>query len=163
QGGKLAFAFPVRTLPYDTKEERRTVFVHLNARLMRPGNYTIEVTAGGQTAAAKIELYSHIRQSSFRLVDWGSRATCVEQAALGVDGMGFNLLLASYGGLSADDAIRAGMDYMWCCTMSGGHQMDLRLECDWSDPRVLRGGTARVVRRAFQDRTNPNCIGVHFY
>jgi hypothetical protein len=159
QGGKLAFVFPAHA----AKAERRTIFVRLNARLMRPGNYTVEVAAGGETKSAKIEIYSHIRKSSFRLVDWASHAKGEEQAALGEDGMGFNVLLASYGGLSADDAIRAGLDYMWCCTMSGGHQMDLRLECDWSDPLVLRGATARVVRRAFQDRTNPNCIGVHFY
>src|SRR5262249_38753327 len=39
----------------------------------------------------------------------------------------------------------------------------LRLECDWSDPLVVRGGTRRVVRRAFEDRTRPNVPGVHFY
>jgi hypothetical protein len=41
--------------------------------------------------------------------------------------------------------------------------MDLRQECDWSDPYVTRGGTQRVVRRAFIDRTRPNVVGVHFY
>src|SRR5438128_4757017 len=37
QGGKLAFVFPTRTPPYNVNEERRTVFVRLNGRLMRPG------------------------------------------------------------------------------------------------------------------------------
>jgi len=59
--------------------------------------------------------------------------------------------------------MRAGVDFMSNCTMSGAHQMDLRMECDWSDPYVTRGGTVRVVRRAFQDRTRGNVPGVHFY
>ena len=42
--------------------------------------------------------------------------------------------------------------------MSGGHQMDLRQECDWSDPYVIHGGTRRVARRAFMDRTRPNVM-----
>ncbi len=41
--------------------------------------------------------------------------------------------------------------------------MDMRGECDWSDPYVTRGGTRRVARRAFIDRTRPNVLGVHFY
>jgi len=45
----------------------------------------------------------------------------------------------------------------------GAHQMDIRVECDWSDPDVMRGGTARVAQQAFIDRTAPDCIGVHFY
>src|SRR5205807_734886 len=49
------------------------------------------------------------------------------------------------------------------CVMSGANQMDLRMECDWSDPSVTRGGTMRVVRRAMIDRTRPNVPGVHFY
>ncbi len=47
--------------------------------------------------------------------------------------------------------------------MGGAHQMDMRSECDWSDPYVTRGGTRRVARRAFVDRTRPNVLGVHFY
>ena len=49
------------------------------------------------------------------------------------------------------------------CTMSGAHQMDLRSDADWSDPYVLAGGTARVAKRALEDETKANCIGVHFY
>ena len=46
----------------------------------------------------------------------------------GEENLGFNLFL----GYENDSAnfIRAGVDYMRNCTMSGGHQMDLRLECD---------------------------------
>jgi hypothetical protein len=163
EGSALSFTFPLRAVAVVGKEARATEHLHLNGWLLRPGKYTLAATIGGASASTTLEIYSHIRKSSFRLVDWASRATGAEQATLGEDGLGFNLLYASYGGLSADDTIRGGLDYMWCCTMGGGHQMDLRLECDWADPYVLQGGTARVVRRAFQDRTHPNAIGVHFY
>jgi hypothetical protein len=163
EGSQLSFTFRARAVPAEGNEARATEHLHLNGRLLRPGNYTLEASIGGVTAKSAFELYSHIRQSSFRLVDWSSRAKGEEQLVLGEKSMGFNTLYASYGGLSADDTIRAGMDYMWCCTMGGAHQMDIRMECDWSDPYVLGGGTARVVRRAFMDRTHPNCIGVHFY
>jgi hypothetical protein len=160
---RIQATFPVPAVALVGKEARRTEFLSLNARLLRPGYYTLLVTVDGENAAVPIEVYSHVRRSNFRLVDWGSRAKDTEQTVLGEDGMGFNVFYASYGGLDTDAVIRAGMDYMWCCTMGGGHQMDLRLECDWSDPAVLRGGCARVVRRAFIDRTRPNAIGVHFY
>ena len=162
-GSQMRLAFPLRAVPMVGNDARTTEHVRLNGWLLRPGRYTVEAAAHGATAQTAIELYSHIRKSSFRLVDWASRATGAEQAVLGEEGLGLNTLLASYGGLSPDDAIRAGLDYMWCCTMGGGHQMDLRQECDWSDPYVLAGGTARVVRQAFRDRTKPNCMGVHFY
>lgn len=160
EASKLDFVFLV-----DVTQQAAQVtdHLHLNGRLLRPGKYSIEAASGGTSAKTEVELYSHLRKSSFRLGDWGSRARGAEQAVLGEDSLGFNLYYPAYGGLSADDTIRAGMDYMWNCTMSGGHQMDLRMECDWSDPYVIRGGTARVVRRAFQDRINPNAIGVHFY
>lgn len=162
---KLEFSFPVPAVEVDGKEARRTEHLYLNGWLLRPGNYTLEASTGGTTVQAPIEIYSHLRKSSFRLGDWGSRADAKkgDQAVMGEDGMGFNILYPSYGGLNPDDTIRGGVDYMWCCTMSGAHQMDMRMECDWSDPVVLGGGTARVVRRALQDRVNPNAVGVHFY
>jgi hypothetical protein len=135
---------------------------HINGWLLRPGKYTVEATTDGATGKAEIEVYSHIRQSDFRLINWG-RATKQQQLAEGEDGFGFNLFYGGYG--SDDDAnfIRAGVDFMSCCTMSGAHQMDIRMECDWSDPYVTRGGTRRVARRAMIDRTRPNVPGVHFY
>jgi hypothetical protein len=157
-GSRLAFSFPIAR-----GELRGTEHLRLNGRLLRPGRYTLEVSVEGAKAAKDIELYSHVRQTPFRLIDWSSRAKGVEQASMGADSLGFNLLYASYGGLSADDSIRAGLDYMWCCTMGGGHQMDLRMECDWSDPYVLQGATARVTNRAFRDRTHSNAVGVHYY
>ena len=162
-GSRMVFTFPVAAVAVAGDEARTTEHLHLNGWLLRPGRYSVEVAAYGATATTTIELYSHVRKSSFRLVDWGCRGKGAEQALLGEDSVGFNTLFAMYGGLSADDAIRAGLDYMWGCTMGGGHQMDLRQECDWSDPYVLGGARARVVRQALKDRTNPNCIGVHFY
>jgi hypothetical protein len=162
-GSRMDFTFPLAAAAVTGKEARQTEHLHLNGRLLRPGNYTVEVSAGGATDRAEIEVHSHVRKTPFKLIDWASQAKGSEQAALGEDSLGFNLLYASYGGLSAEDTIRGGLDYMWCCTMGGAHQMDMRLECDWSDPYVLGGGTARVVRRAFQDRVNPNAVGVHYY
>ncbi len=157
-GGRLSFAFPVAK-----GEGKVTEHLRLDGRLLRPGRYALEASVDGAKGSRDLELYSHVRQSPFRIVDWGCRAKGAEQGTMGADSLGFNLLYASYGGLSPDDTIRAGVDYMWCCTMSGGHQMDLRMECDWSDPYVVQGGTARVVQRAFKDRTRSNAAGVHFY
>ncbi len=157
-GSTMAFSFPL-----EAKDSPAVEHLRLNGRLLRPGKYTLEATAHGVSARKEIEIHSHVRKSSFRLVDWSSRAKGAEQATMGEDSLGFNLLYAAYGGISPDEAIRGGVDYMWCCTMGGGHQMDLRMECDWSDPYVLQGGAARVARQAFRDRTRPNCVGVHFY
>lgn len=157
-GSRMGFAFPV-----SRGESSATEHLHLNGRLLRPGRYALEAALEGSRVTTEIEVHSHIRQSPFRIIDWSSRAKGIEQATMGADGLGFNLLYAAYGGLSADDSIRGGLDYMWCCTMGGGHQMDLRMECDWSDPYVLQGATARAAQRAFMDRTHSNAVGVHFY
>ena len=89
--------------------------------------------------------------------------TIGSQLPQGEDGLGFNMFYGHYGQDTDAHFIRAGVDFMANCVMSGGHQMDLRMECDWSDPLVTRGGTRRVVRRAMMDRTRPNVPGVHFY
>src|SRR5437773_2901244 len=108
-GSKMSFAFPIAAAPGPTTEHLR-----VNGRLLRPGKYTLEAVAYGASAQREIELYSHIRKTSFRLVDWSCRAKGAEQATLGEEGLGFNLLYAAYGGLSPDDVIRGGLDYMWC-------------------------------------------------
>jgi hypothetical protein len=162
-GSRASFTFPLPAVAVSGTGARDTVHLHLNGWLLRPDKYTLEVAADGATAKSDIDVHSHVRQSSFKLIQWGSRAAKAEQGVLGEQSLGLNLIYASYGGLEPDELIRTGADYMWCCTMSGAHQMDIRQECDWSDPYVLRGGTARVVRRALQDRTRPNAIGVHFY
>ncbi|MBM4034331.1 MAG: hypothetical protein FJ291_21510, partial [Planctomycetes bacterium] len=165
EGSRVTVVFPVTggtPVPPDT-EARRTEHLHLNGWLLRPGRYTLEASCDGATATTEFTVHSHIRKSSFRLIDWGCGAKKDEAARLGEDGMGFNLLLASYGGHDQDANIRGGLDYMRNCTMGGAHQMDMRLECDWSDPYVLAGGMARSARQAFADRTAPNVVGVHFY
>ena len=139
-----------------------TEHYHINGRLLRPGKYSVNASANGATAEAQIEVYSHLRKSDFRLVNWG-RATKELQLVEGEDSLGFNLFYGSYGRDTDANFIRAGVDYISCCTMGGAHQMDIRLECDWSDPYVIRGGTSRVVREALMDRTRPNVLGVHFY
>lgn len=135
----------------------------LDARLLRPGGYTLSATAYGVTATQRIDVCSHIRKSTFRLIDWGGSGTGPEQALAGENGTGINLQYASWAGFDQDANIRGGMDFMRNCAMGGAHQMDGRQECDWSDPYVLVGGNARVARQALLDRTSPNVIGVHFY
>jgi hypothetical protein len=159
-GSRLAFAFAAGQAEASGGKARRIEHLHVNGWLLRPGKYTIEAACDGATASTPIEVFSHIRRSSFRLVNWGARATGTARLAEGEDNLGYNLF---NGGQNDDNLIRAGVDFMANCVMSGGHQMDLRQECDWSDPLVIQGGTRRVVRQAFRDRTWPNAIGVHFY
>ena len=161
-GSQLAF-----TLPVAGGGKTKTEHLHVNAWLMLPGKYSVDVAVDGQATdqatRPTIEVYSHVRQSSFRLINWGRADRREQQLPQGEDSFGYNLF---YGGYARDDEghfIRAGVDFMANCVMSGGHQMDLRTECDWSDPLVTRGGTRRVVRRAMFDRTRPNVPGVHFY
>jgi hypothetical protein len=156
-GSKLSYTFPVKA------GTRATEHLHVNGALLRPGMYTVGVAVDGVRSSTEIDVYSHLRKSDFRLINWG-RAQGKDQLVQGEDSLGFNLFYGNNGPNSdASGFMSAGVDFMSNCTMGGGHQMDLRAECDWSDPYVTRGGTARVVRRAFQDRTRGNVVGVHFY
>ena len=161
-GSKLRFTFALPAVAVAGGDARSTEHLHLNARLLRPGHYKIEAAADGTTAVTELDVYSHVRKSSYRLINWGT-AQGAQQLVEGEESLGYNLF---YGGGRGDDEanfIRAGVDFMEVCTMGGAHQMDMRSECDWSDPYVTRGGTRRVARRAFVDRTRPNVLGVHFY
>jgi hypothetical protein len=160
-GSKLDFTFAVR--PASGKTAVATEHLHLNGALLRPGKYRLDVAGDGTTATTQLEVYTHLRGSSFKTIDWASHASKHEQATLGEDSMGFNLMLYAYGGLDPDESIRGGLDYLRNCTLGGWHYMDLRRECDWSDPYVLGGGIARASKQAFEDRTRPNCLGVHLY
>ena len=161
-GSQLAFSFPVSAVPLVGNDARATEHLHLNGWLLRPETYHLNVSADGATLAkpVTIEVHSHVRKSTFKTIDWLSGARGADLDKLGEEGMGFNLDYANVGG---DDSIRGGLDYTGCCQMSGGHQMDLRAECDWSDPYVLQGATERAVRSALEFRNYPNAIGVHFY
>ncbi|MBI2190539.1 MAG: hypothetical protein HYU36_00975 [Planctomycetes bacterium] len=160
-GSRLSFSFPAAEVQPE-QSFRHTDHYHVNGWLLRPGHYRVEAESGGRAATAELDLFSHVRRSDFRLISWG-RANGKHQLVEGEDSLGFNLFYGSYGQDTEANFIRAGMDFIGNCVMGGGHQMDLRIECDWSDPYVTRGGTMRVVRRAFQDRTRPNVPGVHFY
>jgi hypothetical protein len=161
-GSKLSFTFAVPAAAAEGAAARRTEHLHLDGRLLRPGHYTLEADADGATAKTDFDVFSHLRKTSFKLISWG-RAAKEQQLVEGEDSLGFNLFYGNPGGDDAPNFLRAGVDFMSNCTMSGAHQMDIRMECDWSDPYVTRGGTRRVVRRAFRDRTVPNVLGVHFY
>jgi hypothetical protein len=161
EGSQLDFTFGVKAAA--GKPALATEHLHLNGYLLRPGKYTVRAAADGATAQTEMEVYSHVRRSSFKIIDWASRAARHEQAVLGEDSFGFNLMLYAYGGIDVDEMIRGRLDYMRNCTLGGWHYMDLRRECDWSDPYVLGGGIARASRQVFQERVNPNCLGVHLY
>lgn len=163
-GGKATFAFPVNSVALIDGSASATVHLQFNAQLLRPGKYTVEIACDGASATSMFDLHSHVRQSTFKLVDWGSPDPNA-QRVIGEDGMGYNLVYGPAGlqKRGGNQLIAGGVDQMACCTMSGGHQMDLRMECDWSDPLVAQGGTRRTTRRALADRTDPNILGVHFY
>src|SRR5438309_2121874 len=158
-GSRIATSFAVALL--DGKG--RTDHLHVNGWLLRPGKYKVEVLVDGASDSTDIEVYTHLRQSSFKLINWGRATKSNEQLIQGENSLGYNVFYGHYGADEKADFLRAEVDYIANCVMSGGHQMDLRLECDWSDPLVTRGGTRRVVKRAMIDRNRPNVPGVHFY
>ncbi|HKB35906.1 MAG TPA: hypothetical protein VKD72_05595 [Gemmataceae bacterium] len=162
-GSRVFTTFAVAAVPVRGKEARTTEHLHVNGALLRPGTYSVEASCDGATAKTDIEVHSHLRQSSFRLVNWGRAGKEAEQRVQGEDSLGFNLFYGHYGNDDQAHFLRAGVDFIANCVMSGAHQMDIRMECDWSDPYVTRGGTMRVVRRAMIDRSRPNVPGVHFY
>ena len=159
-GSAAAFSFAVPGVTVKGKDARATEHFYVNGSLLRPGHYRVEVSVNGADANAEFDVFSHVRKSSFKLIGWGNTAEGPQQEAMGEDSVGFNLLMAKGWG---DHSIRGGVDWMQCCTQGGAHQMDMRQECDWSDPYVIRGGTARLSRAAFYHRLNPNAVGLHCY
>jgi hypothetical protein len=162
-GSVLSFSFPARAVALENGKASTTEHLHLNGWLLRPGTYTVAVAVDGATAQTTIGVYSHVRQSTYRLLHWGGDYSKQDELiAQGKDGMGFNLI---YDGnvLNQQASIRAGVDIMGNCLMGGGHQHDLRLQNDWSDPYVYLGAVQRGVDRAFAFRTMPNAIGAHLH
>ncbi|GMV83166.1 MAG: hypothetical protein AMXMBFR7_43500 [Planctomycetota bacterium] len=162
-GSAFETSFPVEAVPAATGAAQRTEHFRLDARLLRPGAYVATIRCDGATQQLAFDIHSHIRKTSFRIIDWGGSGNGADQVRCGEEGTGINLMLASAAGHDQSANIRGGMDYMRNCTMGGGHQMDLNRNNDWSDPYVLTGGMARVARQALRDRTSGNTIGVHFY
>jgi hypothetical protein len=157
-GSKLAFDFPVDAIPVSGGAARATVNLVVNGWLLRPGAYEVDAACDGATATTRIVVYGHIRQSTYRTIHWGGPHG-KDMLPEGKDGMGFNIIM----GGTEEPSIVAGEDIMGNCLMGGGHQHDLRLDNDWSDPNVYLGALQRGLDRAFAFRTMPNAIGAHLH
>ncbi|MEI6518440.1 MAG: hypothetical protein WCO98_00105 [bacterium] len=155
---KMTFAFPVKAVLMAGADARNTEKLRLNGWLMRPGAYTVDVACDGAAAQTKIEIFSHIRKSDYKTIHWGG-ITNKSMITEGENGMGFNIAMGETG----EPSIRSGLDVMGNCLMGGGHQHDLKLTNDWSDPNVYIGAIQRGVDRAFGFRTMPNAIGAHLH
>jgi len=159
---RLTFTFAAPKILAQNGTARGTEHLRFRGWLLRPGAYNVTVAVDGAQAGSSFEVFTHLRHSSFKLICWG-RAKGPQQLFEGDLGLGFNLFYGHYARDDNAEFLKAGVDFMPCCVMGGGHQMDLRAECDWSDPRVLQGGQRRVVKSAFQERTRPHVPGSHFY
>ena len=96
-GSKLNFTFPSAAVPLSTTpaagqaaDASATEHLHLNSWYLRPGHYTLQVSVDGATASQDIDIYSNIRKSTYKLVDWGT-AKGNDELDEGEDGMGYNL------------------------------------------------------------------------
>ena len=158
---KLVFTFPLPAVAAQGGPALATDHLALNANLLRPGRYTIEAAAHDAAAKAEIEVYSHIRKSTYRVVHWGSGAAREQQALMGEDGLGYNLLMNQQ--TPTEHLVRGGLDFMGNCLMGGMHQHDGRTECDWSDPYVTGGAVQRAMVRTYPWRTWGNAIGAHLH
>jgi len=136
-----------------------TDLLHLNGWLIKPGKYTLTATMGDATDKADIEVYSHIRKSTYKVIHWGGPRDDAGMEGEGEEGLGYNLMM---GGVT-QQSIREGMDIMGSCTMGGMHQHDGNLECDWSDPYVSIGAIQRGMDVTMAFRTMPNFIGSHLH
>ena len=155
---KMNFTFPVKSIPVIGPDARSTEKFVLNGWLMRPGGYTITIACDGATVQQKIEVFSHIRKSTYRTIHWGGIKD-KDMITEGENGMGFNLALGGTG----EPSIRGGLDVMDNCLMGGGHQFWLKLTNDWSDPNVYIGSIQYGINRAFSFRSMPNAIGAHLF
>ena len=157
-GSAMSFDFPIAAAAVADGQARAVEHLQLNGWLLRPGAYTLTVQADGASATTNLTVYSHIRQTTYKLIHWGGSRNN-QMLAEGVDGMGFNLAWGETG----EASIASGQDVMGSCLMGGGHQHDLRLSNDWSDPNVYIGAIQRGVDRAFGFRTMPNATGAHLH
>jgi hypothetical protein len=160
-GSKMSFTFPVRAVPVAGPSAHTTENLHLDGWLLRPGRYTLDVTSDGATATTALTVYSHVRRSTYKTVHWGGPAGDA-MLAEGESALGFNVLMSG-DVLHQEQSIAAGADVMGNELMGGGHQHDLRLSNDWSDPQVYVGAIQRGIDRAFAFRTLPNAIGAHLH
>jgi len=154
---QLSFSFPVVAALATNGTAARTEIVYVNGYLLRPGAYTLEASVNGADAKVNFNVYSHVRQSTYKTIWWGG-ARDADGIRAAYD-QGFNLLM----GGTSEPTISAKLDIMGTCTMGGGHQHDLRLSNDWSDPNVYLGAIQRGTDLTFTFRTMPNAIGSHLH
>jgi hypothetical protein len=81
-GSELTFVFPVDKAEASEGAARAVEHLHVNGWLLRPGPYTVEAACDGATARTNIAVFTHLRRSSFKLVNWG-RATGKDQLPQG--------------------------------------------------------------------------------
>lgn len=153
------FTLPVPAVAAAEGGARRTEYLNFNGALLRPGKYTLQIASDGATAESTIEVYSHLRNSTYKLINWGNPKGDAGQLEQGK--LGYNLIYTSPP--DASNFIRAGVDVVPINIMGGGHQMDLRIDADWSDPYVLQAGARRAARFALMYRSWPNVPGLNFY
>ena len=135
-----------------------TDHLHLNGWMIAPGSYTLTATLGDASDKANVDVFSHIRRSTYKTIHWwGPRGE--EMKGEGDEGLGFNLM---FGG-TEERSIREKMDIMGIMAMGGMHQHDGNLDCDWSDPYVYIGSIQRAMDNGLKFRTMPNAIGVHLH
>jgi len=150
---KMTFVFGLKA-----GSQSATDNLHLNGWLIKPGAYTLTATMGGATDKADIEVFSHIRKSTYKTIHWGGPRGDAMKGE-GEDGLGFNLMM----GGTEEISIREKMDIMGTCLMGGTHQHDGNTDCDWSDPYTYIGAIQRGMDRGMSFRTMPNFIGVHLH
>src|SRR5712691_4504375 len=73
-GSHLDFLFSLPAAAVAGREARQTEHLHLNGWLLRPGHYTIEASTDDARDKTDIEVHSHVRKSTFKLIDWASHA-----------------------------------------------------------------------------------------
>ncbi len=144
---------------------RGTEYLLLDAGALRPGRYTISVRTADEQATQALDITDGVRATTYRLINWGTPSSPEGRLAQGRTGLGYNLMYVARGALSdpAGDFLRAGVELMPVCALGGGHQIDLRLDVDWSDPLGLQGGSRRAAREALIHRLRPEALGVHLY
>lgn len=157
-GSEMRFDFSVPAAQASDGKAESAEHLKLDGRLLRPGDYTAEIQCDGASTQVVFTVCSHVRNTTYKLIHWGGARNAAMMDE-GKDGLGFNVAMGETGEMS----IPSGQDVMGSCLMGGGHQHDLKLSNDWSDPNVYIGAIQRGVERAFAFRTMPNAIGAHLH
>jgi len=153
----LSFDFPVLSVKAIDGIAAKTEIVYLNGYLLAPGKYTLTTTVNGVNKSREINVYSHIRNSTYKTIWWwGPNDDAGYQLAKDFN---INIFLGGTG----EKTIEAELDILGLMVMGGAHQHDMKLTNDWSDPNVYIGAMQRGIDRTFPFRTMPNAIGSHLH